>query len=159
MMRIAFHSFQMGQRGTEICLHKYAKYNREILGNQSVIISSIAHPTYCLDRFKDFDVILYPEYWIGDGRNDVLRNKFAGAESVFKITSSCQTHASRSRKYLPSTSYVGGKTGTWNNQYTHDSAWFNIGNNWYAISVFSDGSDTSETLALLFGGLCKEYCK
>jgi hypothetical protein len=74
-MRVGFHSFQMGQRGTEICLHKYAKYNREILGNESVIISSIAHPTYCLDRFKDFDVILYPEYWVDDGNNDVLRNK------------------------------------------------------------------------------------
>ena len=74
-MKVGFHSFQMGQRGTEICLHKYAKYNREILGNESIIISSIAHPTYCLDRFKDFDVILYPEYWIGDGKNDALRNK------------------------------------------------------------------------------------
>jgi hypothetical protein len=93
-------------------------------------------------------------YW-----NYVLRNKFAGAESVFKITSSCQTHASRSRKYLPKTSFVGGKTGTWDGRYTHDSAWFNIGNRWYAISVFSDGSDSSETIALLFGGLFKQYCK
>lgn len=74
-MRVAFHSFQMGQRGTEICLHKYAKYNRELLGNESVIISSIAHPTHCLDRFKDFDVILYPEYWIDDNQNDAMRKK------------------------------------------------------------------------------------
>jgi hypothetical protein len=74
-MRVAFHSFQMGQRGTEICLHKYAKYNRELLGNESVIISSIAHPTHCLDRFKDFDVILYPEYWVDDNQNDAIRNK------------------------------------------------------------------------------------
>lgn len=74
-MKVAFHSFRMGQRGTEICLYKYAKYNREILGNESVIISSIAHPTYCLDRFKDFDVILYPEYWVDDGKNDKLRGK------------------------------------------------------------------------------------
>jgi len=93
-------------------------------------------------------------YW-----NNVLRNKFEGAESVFKITSSCQTHASRSRKYLPKTSFVGGKTGTWDGRYTHDSAWFNVGNNWYAISVFSDGRDSSETIALLFGGLFKQYCK
>lgn len=74
-MKVAFHTFQMGQRGTEICLHKYAKYNREILGNESVILSSVAHPVYSLNRFKDFDVILYPEYWVDDGRNDALRNK------------------------------------------------------------------------------------
>lgn len=90
---------------------------------------------------------------------DVLQNRFAGAESVFKITSSCQTHGSRSRKYLPTTSFVGGKTGTWDGRYTHDSAWFNVGNNWYSISVFSDGSDSSETIALIFGGLFKKYCK
>lgn len=90
--------------------------------------------------------------------NDTLRNQYKGAESVFKITSSCQTHSSRSRKYLPSSSYVGGKTGTWNNQYTHDSAYFNVGNNWYAITVLSDGSDSSETIAVLFGGLFKKYC-
>lgn len=90
---------------------------------------------------------------------DVLQNRFAGAESVFKITSSCQTHASRSRKYLPKTSFVGGKTGTWDGRYTHDSAWLNVGNNWYAISVFSDGSDSSETIALIFGGLFNQYCK
>lgn len=91
--------------------------------------------------------------------NNTLRNNYKGAESVFKISSSCQTHSSRSRKYLPSTSYVGGKTGTWNNQYTHDSAFFNVGDNWYAITVLSDGSDSSETIAVLFGGLFKQYCK
>lgn len=74
-MRVAFHSFQMGQRGTEICLHKYAKYNREILGNESIIVSTVSRPTYCLDRFKDFDVILYPEIWLNDGRNDALKTK------------------------------------------------------------------------------------
>jgi hypothetical protein len=91
--------------------------------------------------------------------NETLRNKYKGAESVFKISSSCQTHSSRSRKYLPKTSYVGGKTGTWNNQYTHDSAFFNVGSKWYAITVLSDGSDSSETIALVFGGLFKKYCK
>ena len=37
-MKIAFHSYQLGDRGTEICLYKYAKYNQEILGNESVIV-------------------------------------------------------------------------------------------------------------------------
>ena len=38
-MKIAFHSNQLGVRGTEIALYDYAFYNREILGNDSIIIS------------------------------------------------------------------------------------------------------------------------
>ena len=37
-MRIGFHSEQLGIRGTEVALYDYAKYNRELLGNESVII-------------------------------------------------------------------------------------------------------------------------
>ena len=73
-MKIAFHSYQLGERATEVCLYKYAKYNREILGNESVIISTSSRPTPCLDRFKEFDVILYPDVCINDGKNDSLRN-------------------------------------------------------------------------------------
>ena len=53
-IKIAFHSYQLGERGTEVCLYKYAKYNREILGNESIIISTSSRPTPCLNRFKDF---------------------------------------------------------------------------------------------------------
>lgn len=74
-MKIAFHSYQLGDRGTEICLHKYAKYNQEILGNESIIISTSSRPTPSLPRFKDFKTILYPEIWVNDGKNDVLRTK------------------------------------------------------------------------------------
>lgn len=91
--------------------------------------------------------------------NDVLRNNFKGAESIFKITSSCQTSGSRSRKYLPTSSYVGGKTGSWNNQYMHDSAYISNGNKWYSITVLTDGNYTSDTVGLIFGGLFKQYCK
>lgn len=63
-MKIAFHSYQLGERGTEICLYKYAKYNREVLGNESVIISTSTRPTPSLSRFKDeFEVFLYPQVW------------------------------------------------------------------------------------------------
>lgn len=62
-MKIAFHSYQLGERGTEICLYKYAKYAREILGHEPYIISSGGKPTPCIDRFADFPVLLYNEYW------------------------------------------------------------------------------------------------
>lgn len=58
-MKIAFHSYQLGERGTEICLYKYAKYNRELFGNESIIVSSGGKPTPSLERFKDFQVVLY----------------------------------------------------------------------------------------------------
>lgn len=73
-MKVAFHSYQLGERGTEICLYKYAKYNQEILGNESIIISTSSRPTPCLDRFNDFETILYPDVWINDGKNDSLRS-------------------------------------------------------------------------------------
>jgi hypothetical protein len=74
-MKIGFHSYQLGERGTEVCLYKYAKYNQEILGNESVIISTSSRPTTSLDLFKkEFDVVLYPEIWQNDRKNDRLRN-------------------------------------------------------------------------------------
>jgi hypothetical protein len=73
-MKIAFHSYQLGDRGTEICLYKYAKYNQEILGNESIIISTSSRPTPSLQRFNEFKTILYPDVWINDGKNDSLRS-------------------------------------------------------------------------------------
>lgn len=74
-MKVAFHSYQLGERGTEICLYKYAKYNREILGNESIIVSTSSRPTATLERFnKEFKTILYPDIWINDGKNDKLRS-------------------------------------------------------------------------------------
>jgi len=72
-MKIAFHSYQLGERGTEICLYKYAKYNREILGNESIIISTSSRPTPSLNRFKEFPTFLYNNVWLPDGKNDELR--------------------------------------------------------------------------------------
>ena len=63
-MKIAFHSFQLGDRGTEVCLYKYAKYNREILGHESLIISTNTRPTPTIQRFEEeFETIIYPHVW------------------------------------------------------------------------------------------------
>lgn len=72
-MRIAFHSYQLGERGTEICLYKYAKYNREILGNESIIISTSSRPYPSAERFRGFETFLYPQVWKPDGVNQELR--------------------------------------------------------------------------------------
>lgn len=89
---------------------------------------------------------------------DVCRNKFDGAESIFKITSSCQTSSSRSRKCIPTNCYMGGKTGTYD-RYNHDTAWIQKGDKWYAICVLTSGNDGSDAVATMFGGLFKEFCK
>jgi hypothetical protein len=73
--KIAFHSYQLGQRGTEVAMYKYAKYNQEILGNESVIVSTNTRPTPSLEMFqKEFPVVLYDNVWQNDGKNDDLRN-------------------------------------------------------------------------------------
>ena len=85
-MKIAFHSYQLGDRGTEICLYKYAKYNQEILGNESVIISTSSRPTPSLDRFKnEFDTILYPEVWKNHKHNSHLKSALEKIVSDKKI--------------------------------------------------------------------------
>lgn len=62
-MKIAFHSNQLGIRGTEIALYDYAYYNREILGNESVIISDANTDLTTLDKFKlEFEVLLYNDF-------------------------------------------------------------------------------------------------
>jgi len=73
-MKIAFHSYQLGERGTEICLYKYAKYNREILGNESVIISTSSRPMPSANRFREFETFVYPQVWKNDGKNIELRD-------------------------------------------------------------------------------------
>lgn len=89
---------------------------------------------------------------------DVLRNNFDGAESIFKITSSCQTSSSRSRKCIPKNCYIGGKTGSYM-QYNHDTAWIEKDGKFYAIAVLTSSNDGSDAIATMFGGLFNEYCK
>lgn len=62
-MKIAFHSNQLGVRGTEISLYEYAFYNREILGNTSIIVSHRNSDMSAYEKFnKEFEVILYDRF-------------------------------------------------------------------------------------------------
>jgi glycosyltransferase involved in cell wall biosynthesis len=62
-MKIAFHSNQLGIRGTEVALYDYALGNRDILGNESIIISDVNADLATLDKFKSqFPVYLYNNF-------------------------------------------------------------------------------------------------
>ena len=63
MRHIAFHSNQLGIRGTEVALYDYALYNETILGNKSYIISDSNKDLQALQKFKDrFNVFLYNKF-------------------------------------------------------------------------------------------------
>ena len=102
-MKIAFHSNQLGIRGTEVALYDYALGNRDILSNESIIISDANADLTSLDKFKtQFPVYLYSDfsevesiihnenidavYWIKAGFNDgkLVNNAKNLVHSVFK---------------------------------------------------------------------------
>src|SRR5689334_15097908 len=63
--KVAFHSEQLGFRGTEIALYDYAHYNETILGNESYIIAPKNSDLSALDKFKNrFEdrIYLYDEF-------------------------------------------------------------------------------------------------
>ncbi len=91
-MKIAFHSNQLGLRGSEVALYDYAHFNEELLGNQSIIVSPRdgAHSPLAVEKFKArFEVIFYDSpselegivkkhaidvfYFIKSGRDDGLQ--------------------------------------------------------------------------------------
>lgn len=62
-MRVAFHSNQLGVRGIEVALYDYALYNRELLGNESVIISDANADLAAYAKFSNqFEVFLYKDF-------------------------------------------------------------------------------------------------
>jgi len=62
-MKIAFHSNQLSMRGTEVALFDYAYFNREYLGNESLVISDKKNDLAVLRKFQDhFDLYLYEEF-------------------------------------------------------------------------------------------------
>jgi hypothetical protein len=62
-MKIAFHSNQLGIRGTEVSLYDYALANRDMLENESIIISDANSDLTTLDKFKSqFSVYLYNDF-------------------------------------------------------------------------------------------------
>lgn len=73
-MNIAFHSGQLGVRGTEIALFDYAFHNRELLGNNSIIISNKNADLSGIDKFKNqFEVFLYDNF--SEVTNIIDKNK------------------------------------------------------------------------------------
>jgi glycosyltransferase involved in cell wall biosynthesis len=62
-MKIAFHSNQLGLRGTEVALYDYAYYNREVLGNESIIFSDKNSDLTAYSKFKmQFEILLYENF-------------------------------------------------------------------------------------------------
>jgi hypothetical protein len=100
---------------------------------------------------------------------DVYHARFAGAEYVWKLMHTCTTGAGRARTYLPTSLFVGGKTGTYDGEtldpetgapttvtVRHHSIVFNYGGREYALTIFANtGKD--ETTAIMAGGLLREY--
>lgn len=63
MMTIAFHSNQLGLRGTEVSLYDYADYNEKILGNRSIIVSDSNSDISAYEKFNSrFKVYLYSDF-------------------------------------------------------------------------------------------------
>ena len=83
-MKIAFHSNQLGLRGTEVALYGYALYNREILGNESIILSDKSKDLGAYGKFKtQFDVHLYDNFsevinWVDKYNVDAVYYQKAG---------------------------------------------------------------------------------
>ena len=53
--KVAFYSPHMSLRGTEVALYDYARYNEELLGNHSIIISHAndkRNDETVIDKFK-----------------------------------------------------------------------------------------------------------
>jgi len=103
-MKIAFHSNQLGVRGTEVALYDYALGNRDILGNESIIISNARADLEAFNKFKsEFSVFLYNDfseveniveeqkieavYYIKSGENDgkLVKNAKNLVHAVFQV--------------------------------------------------------------------------
>jgi hypothetical protein len=102
MSKIAFHSYQLGERGTEILLYKFAKYNREILGNDSIIVSTSSRPYPSAERFKEFPTFLYKDVWVNDGKNDGLRNTLERLCEKEKVDAFCALKGGEDDGFMPS---------------------------------------------------------
>lgn len=71
-MKIAFHSNQLGLRGTEVSLYNYALYNEEVLGNESVIITFEHTNLEAKEKFSSrFETLVEP--W--NKYEEVLKSK------------------------------------------------------------------------------------
>ncbi len=101
--------------------------------------------------------------------HDVYWGRFPGAEYLWKLMYTCRTGASRGRKYIPKSVYVGAKTGTYDgpteNPDTGENyqvkirnhvVTVNVNGRQYGVAVFAN-SGSDEDVALLVGGLLRDY--
>ena len=64
MKVVGFHSNELNERGTNVAMFDYAKYNEEILGNKSYILSNANADLTALEKFKNrFEVFLYNNFF------------------------------------------------------------------------------------------------
>jgi len=100
---------------------------------------------------------------------DIYHNAFPGADIEWKLMYTCRTGASRGRKYIPENIYVGGKTGTYDGETDNPETGkrydvsvrnhlliFNIDGFQLGLAILAN-SGTSESAALLAGGLIREH--
>jgi len=75
MTRVAFHSTVINERGTVVAITDYATYNKQLLGNQSIILYNRDYPgtvASALERIKkSFDVYSYSTK---NELEDIIRN-------------------------------------------------------------------------------------
>ena len=63
MKIVGFHSNELNERGTNVAMFDYAKYNEDILGNKSYILSNANADLTALEKFKSrFEVFLYNDF-------------------------------------------------------------------------------------------------
>lgn len=88
---VAFHSGQLGVRGSEVALWDYAHWNEVILGNRSLVLCPASAPQDGAARFRErFPVILYDDR---DGFADADRRlAAAGAECLYAIKPGFRDH-------------------------------------------------------------------
>jgi hypothetical protein len=83
---VAFHSNQLGYRGTEVGSFNYAHYNEEILGNKSVFLAPRDEKNIAKDRFEArFSTLIYDnwmqaESFLAEHNVDVLHMRKAGED-------------------------------------------------------------------------------
>lgn len=57
---VYFNNFHLNERGTDVATYNYAKYNQDILGNRSIILTPVDADNCAIDKFKDrFEVVTF----------------------------------------------------------------------------------------------------
>jgi len=81
-------------------------------------------------------------------------NSYRGADELFKNLFYVHTGKKKGDKYLPKKLKIGGKTGTWKNNFHHAMV-FSLNGKFYSLTILSTNSN--EDVAIMAGGLIREY--